>query len=128
MMTPRRALIAAVLGVIVASCATAPDTAVETKPPAKIAGKWKGSFTGPEGVNPVKVELEQKDTAVSGTIHIRHVIGNPTSGWIKGVVKGNKITLDAQYAQLRLRLDQDGKIRGDGRSSVYFTVFLERDE
>lgn len=110
-----------------AGCASVPDTTVESMPPANIAGKWKGSFTGPEGVNPVRAELEQKEGMVSGTIHIRHVIGNPTTEGIKGVVKGNKITLETRHARLQLTLDQDGKLRGHGRSSVYFTVFLERD-
>jgi len=96
----------------------------------QVAGKWAGVLTSGPYTNQLEMELEQKEEVITGTHSITHAIGGrTTSGWVKGTLKGKKVTLNTERAYFDLRLSDDGKsMKGDGQSSVYFQVELKRKE
>jgi hypothetical protein len=77
------------LGAGCASSSSAP--AASTGPPANVAGSWSGGLYGPQS-NSVSMQLQQKGTAVTGTIQV----GGRTdlSGGITGTVSGNMFNYD----------------------------------
>jgi hypothetical protein len=80
-----------ILSLIMVGCASAPGPAAA--PPASVAGEWLGNATvGPTigccrgGSGPVRLLLEQKGTAVSGS-----VIGLGFRGRVSATVSGTEL-------------------------------------
>jgi hypothetical protein len=77
--------------------------------PARVAGGWRGTLTGPAGEEPVRLEIEQRFQRVSVLARLRDVAWRG-----EGRAAGDRIALDLRRAEasdapsLRLWLRADG--------------------
>jgi hypothetical protein len=108
-------LVLVVLSLMTLGCATVPDPSAP--PPAGVAGEWLGTATvGPtigccKGASgPVRLQLEQKGGAVSGTL-----VGVGYRGRIGGRVTATELTgsCDCGSSNLVQNLQIEGAISGN---------------
>ena len=83
--------------------------------PARIAGHWRGTLTGPRGEEPVLIEFLQRFQNASATIHLRN---SSMAG--SGRIQGETISLglrrlgisDSKLLNFTLRV-AEGRIQGE---------------
>ena len=103
-----------ILSLVTFGCAAAPGP--DAKPPASVGGEWLGTATvGPTigcckgGSGPVRLLLEQKGGAVSGTL-----VGVGYRGRVGGTVTATELSgsCDCQSSNLMQNLQIEGAISG----------------
>ena len=102
-------LLAGVLVLAIAGCATPPPAPTMAPPTVDVRGKWVGrwSFENPAaGGGEVMLELAQTGADVSGNATVTDRTG-PRSTYFEGVVTGNTLILKPPYASGTLEVNGD---------------------
>jgi hypothetical protein len=103
-MRPRDLLVVAMLGAVIAGCASGASSTTPSATPADVAGTWRGGFRNPSGVVPVgdvTLVLQQNGTKLTGSVS--------PGGDLDGVVDGNNVT----YTLRNGRGGGDLAVKGD---------------